>query len=76
MEWFRKALVGMKNNSALGPDGVGYRLWKAVKNTKMWGQVLMQVVLGLQGSNILKRWRDMRVVLTPKLVRDFTLTKN
>lgn len=36
----------------------------------------MQVVLGLQGSNILKRWRDMRVVLTPKPVRDFTLTKN
>ena len=29
--WVRDALSGRKNNSAAGPDGVGYKLIKAVR---------------------------------------------
>ena len=33
MEWVRSALSRTKNNSAAGPDGVSYRLIKAVRDT-------------------------------------------
>ena len=34
MEWVQAALSGTKNNSAAGPDGVGYRLIKAVRDPR------------------------------------------
>ena len=34
IEWVQAALSGTKNNSAAGPDGVGYRLIKAVRDTR------------------------------------------
>ena len=43
MEWVRGALSGTKNNSAAGPDGVGYRLIKAVWDTGMGTKVLEEV---------------------------------
>ena len=74
--WVQQALVGTKNNSAAGPDGVGYRLIKAVRDTQCGRELFGEVVAGLHGRYIPDRWRDMRVVLIPKPVRDLTRTKN
>ena len=76
MEWVRGALSGTKNNSAAGPDGVGYRLIKAVRDTRLGNELLGEVVAALRGGYIPDRWRDMRVVLIPKPGRDLTQTKN
>ena len=70
MEWVRGALSGTKNNSAAGPDEVGYRLIKAVRDTKLGIEVLGEVVAALRGGYIPDRWREMRVVLIPKPGRD------
>ena len=43
MGWVCSALSGTKNNSAAGPDGVGYRLIKAVWDTGMGTKVLEEV---------------------------------
>ena len=72
MEWVRGALSGTKNNSAAGPDGVGYRLIKAVRDTRLGNELLGEVVAALRGGYIPDRWRDMRVVLIPKPGRDLT----
>ena len=40
MEWVRDALCGTKNNSATGPDGVGYRLIKTIRDTRLANQLL------------------------------------
>ena len=76
MEWVRSALSGTENNSAAGPDGVGYRLIKAVRDTELGIEVLGVVVGALRGGYIPDRWREMRVVLMPKPGRDLTQTKN
>ena len=76
MEWFSSALTGTKNNSAAGPDGVGYRLIKAVRDTKLGIEVLGDVVAALMGGYIPDRWREMRVVLISKPGRDIRQTKN
>ena len=76
MEWVRVTLSGTKNNSAAGPDGVGYRLIKSVRDTRLGSEVMDEVVAALQGGYIPDIWRDMRVVLIPKPGRDLTQTKN
>ena len=76
MGWVRSTLSGTKNNSAAGPDGVGYRLIKAVRDTRLGIELLGEVVAALRGGYIPDRWRDMRVVLIPKPARDMTQTKN
>ena len=76
IEWVHYALSGTKNNSAAGPDGVGYRLIKAVQDTRLGIELLGEVVAALRGGYIPDRWRDMRVVLIPKPARDMTQTKN
>ena len=76
MEWVRSVLSGMKNNSAAGPDGVGYRMIKAVRDTKLGMEVLGEVVTALRGGYIPDRRREMRVVLILKPGRDLTQTKN
>ena len=76
MEWVRDALSGTKNNSAAGPDGVGYRLIKAIRDTRLGNELFGEVVTALRGGYIPDRWRDMRVVLIPKPGRDLTQTKN
>ena len=40
MEWVCGALSGIKNNSPAGPDGVGYRLIKAVRDTRLGTEVV------------------------------------
>ena len=76
MEWVRGALSGTKNNSAASPDGVGYRLIKAVRDTRLGTEVLREVVSALRGGYIPDRWRDMRVVLIPKPGQDITQINN
>ena len=76
MEWVNSALSGTKNNSAAGPDGVGYRMIKAVRDTKLGIEVLGEVVAALRGGYIPDRWREMWVVPIPKPGRDLTQTKN
>ena len=76
MKWVRGALSGTNNNSAAGTDGVGYRLIKAVWDTRLGAEVLGEVVAALRGSYIPDRWQDMRGVLIPKPGRDLIQTKN
>ena len=76
MGWVRDTLSGTKNNSAAGPDGVGYPLIKAIRATRLGIQELGEVVSALKGGYIPDRWLDMRVVLIPKPERDLTQTKN
>ena len=76
IEWVRGALSRTKNNSATGPDGVGYRLIKAVRDTRLGNELLGEVVAALRGGYIPDRWRDMWVVLIPKPGRDLTQTNN
>ena len=40
----QRALGRTKNGSAPGPDGVGYRLIKAVKDTRLWRELIDEVV--------------------------------
>ena len=76
MEWVRNALSGTKNNSAARPDGVGYRLIKAIRDTRLDSKLLGVVVTALRGGYIPDRWRDMQVVLIPKPGRDLIQTRN
>ena len=76
MEWVRGTLSGMKNKSAAGPDGVGYRLIKAVRDTRLGTEVLGEVVATLRGGYIPDRWQDMYVVLIPEPGRNLTQTRN
>ena len=50
MELVYGALSGTKNNSAAGPDGVGYRLIKAVRATRLGTEVGGEVVAALRGG--------------------------
>ena len=72
----RKALVGTKNSSALGPDGVSYRLMKAVRDTPLGEELISEVALHLLEGTRPAKWKEMRVVLIPKPGRDLTLTEN
>ena len=64
MEWVRGAQSGTRNNSGAGLDWVGYRLIKAVRDTRLGTEVLGKVVAALREGYIPDRWRDMWVVLT------------
>ena len=75
-ERVRDALSGTNNNSGASPDGVGYRLIKAIRDTRLGNELLGQGVSVLRGGYIPSRWRDMRVVLIPKPGRNLTQTKN
>ena len=52
MGWVRDALSGTKNNSAAGPDGIGYRLIKAVRDTRLGNELLGEIVAALRGGYI------------------------
>ena len=52
MRWVRDALSRTKNNSAAGPDGVGYKLIKMVRDTKLGSEVLGEVVAALREGYI------------------------
>ena len=58
--WVWDALSGTRNNSAASPDGIGYRLLKTVRNTRLGTKVLEEVVATLRDGYIPDRWRDMQ----------------
>ena len=76
MEWVYNAQSGTKNNSAAGLNGVGHRIIKAVRDTKLGTELLGEVVAALRGGYIPDRRREMRVVLIPKPGRDLTQARN
>lgn len=68
--------MGTKNSSAPELDGISYRLIKAVKDTTLGRELVNKVTVQLLGGSIPDKWKEMRVVLIPKLGRDLTLIKN
>ena len=72
----RKALGGTKNGSAPGPDGISYRLIKAVRDTRLGRELIEEIVDNLWRGIIPDAWRQMRVVFIPKPGRDLTLARN
>ena len=72
----RRALGRTKNGSAPGPDGISYRLIKAVKDTRLGRELIEEVVENLWRGVIPAAWRQMRVVFIPKPGRDLTAAKN
>ena len=75
-EWVLRALGRTKNGSAHGPDGIGYRLIKAVRDTRLGQGLVDEVVDNLVRGVIPPAWREMRVVFIPKPGRDLTLTRS
>ena len=74
--WVLSALGRTKNGSAPGPDGISYRLIKAVRDTRLGRELVDEVVDNLVRGVIPPAWREMRVVFIPKPGRDLTLTKS
>ena len=72
----KKVFMGTKNSSALGPDGVSYRLIKSVRDTPLGQGVIREVAESLLEGRTPLKWRAMRVVLIPKPERDLTWTKS
>ena len=66
----RRALMGTKNSSAPGPDGLSYRLIKVIRNTCLGEELISEGALHLWECTIPGRRKEMRMVLIPKLRRD------
>ena len=64
------------NNSAPGPDGVGYRLIKAVRDTRLGRELVGEIVDSLVRGEIPEEWRHMRAVFIPKPRRDLKQPHN
>ena len=75
-QWVLRALGRMKNRSAPGPTGIGYRLIKAVRDTMLGRELVDEVVDNLLAGVIPTALREIRVVFIPKPVHDLTLTKS
>ena len=71
-----RALMGTKNASALGPDGVSYRLIKAVRDMPLGQGLMKEVAESLLEGKTPPEWREMRVVFRPKPGRDLSRTKS
>ena len=71
-----RALGGTKNGSAPVPDGIGYCLMKAVRDTRLGRELIDEMVDNLWRGVIPAAWRQMRVVFIPKPGRDLTVAKN
>ena len=75
-ERVRTALMGTKNSSAPGPDGISNRLIKIVKDSPLGKELVNEVAVQLLEGTIPDKWKEMRVLLIPKPARDLTITKN
>jgi len=67
-----------RNNSAPGPDGVGWRLLKLLKGTRVGKAMLEdagQVAERRGTTRMPESWRDMKMVMIPKLGKDHTAVK-
>ena len=68
--WVLEAVRGATNNSAPGPDGVGYRFIKAVRDTRLGRELVHDIVDNLVEGEIPREWGRMRAVFIPKPGRD------
>jgi len=63
--------------SLAGPDGISWKLLKAIKGTKLGKAVIedvAQVVSG-DGTRMPEEWRSMKMVMVPKPGKDHTKAK-
>ena len=74
--WVLHALGRTKNGSAPGPDGISYRLIKAVRDMRLGRELVDEVVDNLVCGVIPPAWREMRVVFIPNPGHDLTITKS
>ena len=74
-ELVRKALAGMSNKSAPGPDGLGFKLIKRVLNLKLGWELIWKVEENFIKGIIAKEWQHSKVVMIPKLRMDHCKTK-
>ena len=70
------ALSSTSNSSALGPDGVSYKILKMGNKTYLGEQLMVQVAINLTMGTIPKEWQDSKVVFIPKLSKDHTQLKH
>ena len=71
-----RALGRTKNRSAPGPDGIGYRLIKAVQDAHLGRELTEGMVDNLARGMMPPAWREMRVVFISKPGQYLTLAKN
>ena len=72
-KWIAKILAALSktlNTSAAGPDRIGYRTLKAIKDTWLGKALWQEIATVLKSSNIPKKWRDMTVVFINKPGKD------
>jgi len=72
------ALKKTRNNSAPGPDGISWKLLKAIKDTRLWKVVVEdveQVAESEEWTGMPEEWRDMKMVMIPKPDKDHTAVK-
>ena len=77
-ERVRRALMKTRNHSAPGPDGVTWRLLKAIRDTRLGRAVLDDVVQMAEVGNRYygeQEWRDMTMVMIPKAGKDHSNVK-
>lgn len=73
-----RALKKTRNDSAAGPDGISWKLLKALKNTELGKAVLEdigQVAEIRGGTRMPEEWRKMKMVMIPKPGKDHTAVK-
>ena len=64
------ALQGTSNKSALGPDGVSYRLVKLAVKGPLREALFEQITEELSNGTILEEWQACKVVMIPKQGKD------
>ena len=70
------ALAGTSNINAPGPDGVNYKLLKAIRKTNLGRAVLQDIAHELLCGTLPAEWKEMRVVMIPKPGKDHKQAKN
>jgi len=78
MDRVRRALGRTKSSSSPGPDGVTWRLLKALKDTKLGKAVLEDIGQMAQAGNKYygeEEWRQMEMIIIPKPGRDHSKVK-
>ena len=69
-------MIGTRNSSVPGPNGISYRLIKAIKDTPLGDELVNEVAVQLLEGTIPEKWKEMRVVLNPKPGGNLTITQN
>ena len=69
-------LAGIFNISAPEPDGVNYKLLKAIRKTNLGRTVLQDIVHELLCGILPAEWKEIRVVMILKLRKDYKQIRN